>query len=269
MIASNEIDFAYVKLELDSLAEKYEHPSFFIGRDPITIPHMFHNKKDIELVAFLTSIISWGLREAIIAKAQILISLLGSHPYDFVVNASDTDFQALEAKLINHSSAKGYFYRTLKTPCLISIIKALQIAYRERGDIETFFEKERYDESLIERMTRFYSFIRSQVPQEAHSSLSSMENSAGKRANMFLRWMVRSSARGVDFGLWKSVDSAELYLPLDVHSSNTARSFGLTTRKTNDTRTVLEITSILSKLCPADPAKYDFALFGKGIEEKN
>ena len=266
--AKTEIDFSSLKGELDSLVEKYEKPSFFIGRDPITIPHLFKNKEDIEVSAFLTSIITWGLREATIAKARILMELMGNSPYDFVASASVNDLKEFEKKLETHSSSKGYFHRTLKATHIPSIIVALKLALKERGSIEAFFEKEENNEPLIKRMTRFYSFIRERVPKEAHSSLSSMENSTAKRANMFLRWMVRSHEKGVDFGIWKSVDASELYLPLDVHSASTARRFKLTNRMSNDRKTVEEITSTLSMLCPNDPAKYDFALFGAGIEEK-
>ena len=265
--ATTEIDLSSLKSELDSLVEKYEKPSFFIGRDPITIPHFFTKKEDIEVSAFLTSIITWGLREATIAKATILMELMENSPYDFVVNAYPSDLKALEKKLEAHSSAKGYFHRTLKASLVPSIIIALQLAYKERGSIEAFFEKENKNEPLINRMTRFYSFMRERVPKEAHPALSSMENSTAKRANMFLRWMVRSSKKGVDFGIWKSVDPAELFLPLDVHSANTARKLKLTSRISNDRKTVEEITSVLATLDQSDPAKYDFALFGKGIEK--
>lgn len=263
-----KIDLNVLKLELDTLVEKYEKPSFFIGRDPITIPHLFTKKADIEISAFLTSIITWGLREATIAKAKILMELLDNEPYTFVVNASNNDLKKLEKRLKVHSSAKGYFHRTLKANYIPSIIMAVQLAYKERGSIEAFFEKERNGEPLIKRMNRFYSFIRERVPKEVHPALSSMESSTAKRANMFLRWMVRSSKKGVDFGIWKSVDASELYLPLDVHSASTARQLNLTRRISNDRKTVEEITSVLATLCPSDPAKYDFALFGKGIEDK-
>ena len=266
--AKTEIDFSSLKKELDSLVEKYEKPSFFIGKDPITIPHLFCDKKDIEVSAFLTSIITWGLREATIAKAKILMELMGNSPYNFVVSASTSDLKELEKRLELHSSAKGYFHRTLKAVYIPSIIMALQLALKERGSIEAFFEKEEDNEPLIKRMTRFYSFIRERVPKEARVFFSSMETSTAKLANMFLRWMVRSCEKGVDFGIWKTVDPSELYLPLDVHSASTARYFKLTNRMSNDRKTVEEITSTLSTLCPNDPAKYDFALFGAGIEKK-
>jgi uncharacterized protein (TIGR02757 family) len=95
-----------------------------------------------------------------------------------------------------------------------------------------------------------------------------MRGAAGKRLNMFLRWMVRKDNFGVDFGMWKRIDPASLYIPLDLHSGNTARSLGLLTRKMNDWKAVEELTEILREFDPADPVKYDFALFGLGVNEK-
>ena len=91
---------------------------------------------------------------------------------------------------------------------------------------------------------------------------------AGKRLNMFLRWMVRKDNKGVDFGIWKKIDQASLYIPLDLHSGNTARRLGLLKRKMNDWKAVEELTDVLRFFDPADPVKYDFALFGLGVNEK-
>ena len=85
---------------------------------------------------------------------------------------------------------------------------------------------------------------------------------------MFLRWMVRYDKAGVDFGLWKSLSSAQLSCPLDVHSGNVARKLGLLTRKQNNAKALFELDTNLRKLDPIDPAKYDFALFGLGVFEK-
>ena len=93
------------------------------------------------------------------------------------------------------------------------------------------------------------------------------KGSAEKSLNMFLRWMIRKDKNGVDFGLWDLPMSA-LLLPLDVHTGNVARKLGVLTRKQNDWKAVEEVVSILRKLDPVDPIKYDFALFGLGVFEK-
>jgi hypothetical protein len=93
------------------------------------------------------------------------------------------------------------------------------------------------------------------------------QGSAAKRINMFLRWMVRQDNKGVDFGIWRSISPASLSCPLDVHSGNVARKFGLLTRKQNDGKALAELDSALRKLDANDPVKYDFAVFGLGVFE--
>jgi len=94
-----------------------------------------------------------------------------------------------------------------------------------------------------------------------------MNNSAAKRINMFLRWMVRQDANGVDLGIWKSISPAKLSCPLDVHSGTIARKLGLLTRKQNDGKALAELDFNLRKFDSKDPVKYDFALFGLGVFE--
>lgn len=239
---------------LDEMVLKYETPSF-IERDPISIPHMFKRKEDIEISSFLTSILSFGRRESILKKAHVLMKLLQNEPYNFILYATPKDLENI----------KNFYYRMLNGDDFFSIILAIKKIYKE-GGMEHFFASKYLGEPLILRIARFYSFIRSLLPKRCYAHVSSIDTgSAGKRANMFLRWMVRSSFRGVDFGLWDCIDSSELFLPLDVHVGNVARRLGLTTRRQNDAKTVIEITNILRKMCPDDPIKYDFALFSIGI----
>ncbi len=88
------------------------------------------------------------------------------------------------------------------------------------------------------------------------------------RLNMYLRWMVRKDNRGVDFGIWKSIAPSILSCPLDVHSGDVARKLGLLKRKQNDSKSVEELDRVLRRFDREDPVKYDFALFGLGINEK-
>lgn len=95
-----------------------------------------------------------------------------------------------------------------------------------------------------------------------------MKGSAAKRINMFLRWMVRKDEKGVDFGIWKSLNPSQLYCPLDVHSGRVARKLGLLNSQQNNWKAVEELTANLKRLDPEDPIKYDYALFGLGVFEK-
>ncbi len=239
---------------LDEVALKYEGAEF-IEKDPISIPHKFKKKEDIEIAGFLTSIISWGRRDAILKSATHLMDLLQNSPYDFLMNASKKELEDL----------KTFYYRTLNGADMFAIFSALKEVYK-KGDMDSIFKSVVEGETLISKMHRFYGFMRSLVPDATKKHLSAMDvGSAGKRANMFLRWMVRSSERGVDFGLWKNLSPSELFLPLDVHVGNVARALNLTKRRSNDRKTVEEITGILRVMCREDPIKYDFALFSLDI----
>lgn len=244
-----------LKKLLDEAWLKYETPSF-IEKDPISIPHRFSKKEDIEVSAFLTSIISWGNRKAILKSALFLMELLENTPYNFVMNASDAECEKL----------KTFYYRTLNGEDMFYIVKALRQVYKE-GGFEVFFQQERIGQPLIERIAKFYNFFKQFLPERAKRHVASIDGgSAGKRSNMFLRWMVRSSEGGVDFGLWDCISAKELFLPLDVHVANIARSLNFTKRRQNDRKTVEEVTESLREFCPEDPIKYDFALFSLDLD---
>ena len=244
------LEYFDLKKLLDEAWLRYEKPSF-IEKDPISIPHRFTKKEDIEVSAFLTSIISWGNRKAILKSASSLMELLENSPYDFIINAKDVELEKL----------KDFYYRTLNGEDMFCIVKALKMVYK-KGGFEVFFRKEQAKQSLIERIAKFYNFFKQFLPEKTKKHVASIDGgSAGKRSNMLLRWMVRSSERGVDFGLWNCILPSELFLPLDVHVANIARSLNFTKRRQNDRKTVEEITNVLCKFCPEDPIKYDFALF--------
>ena len=244
-----------LKKLLDEVQKKYEVPSF-IEKDPISIPHKFNKKEDIETSAFLTSIISWGNRKAILKSATFLLELLENEPYNFIMNASSEECEKL----------KTFYYRTLNGEDMFFLAKALKHVYKE-GGFEVFFRRSYADEPWIERIGRFYSFFKQFLPERTKKHVASIDGgSAGKRSNMFLRWMVRSNERGVDFGLWNCILPAELFLPLDVHVANIARSLNFTKRRQNDRKTVEEVTNVLRQFCPEDPVKYDFALFSLDLE---
>ena len=247
---------ADLKKILDEAQVKYEVPSF-IEKDPISIPHRFTKKEDIEISAFLTSIISWGNRKAILKSASFLMELLKNDPYNFIRKTSNEECEKL----------KTFYYRTLNGSDMFYIVKALKEVYKE-GGFEVFFKREYNGQPLIERIAKFYRFFRQFLPERTKKHVASIDGgSAGKRSNMFLRWMVRSNERGVDFGLWNCILPNELFLPLDVHVANIARSLNFTKRKQNDRKTVEEVTEVLRGFCPEDPIKYDFALFSLDLND--
>lgn len=242
---------------LDEKVSLYETSSF-IDSDPISIPHQFKDRGDIEVAGYLTATISWGKRSMILKSANKLMEMLDHSPYQFVINASDSEINMLDK----------FYYRTFQGVDLVAFIHGLRRVY-ERGGMELLFASGVNNGGTVrEGIAAFRSVISEGIPQRTFKHLSDVaKGSSGKRFNMFLRWMVRPSAGSVDFGLWKSISPADLYLPLDVHSARVARSLGLLQRKQNDWRAVEEVTEALKKIKPDDPIKYDFALFGLGVFE--
>jgi len=215
----------------------------FIKNDPISIPHKFEAVYDIEISAFLTSILSFGRRDIIINKSTQLMNLMDNEPYSYILNG---DFENI----------KGFKHRTIKDVDMIYYMKSLNHIYSNYGGLEIFFTND-IKNSLIRFWKIFFSLKHDQRSEKHISNIQN--NSAAKRLNMFLRWMVRED--NVDFGLWKNIDKSNLYIPLDIHVGNASREFGLLTRPQNDWKSVVELTNNLKKFDSKDPIKYDLSLF--------
>jgi uncharacterized protein (TIGR02757 family) len=242
---------------LDFKANHYENLRF-LESDPIQLPHRFDRKEDIEIVAFLVATIAWGNRKSIIKSGETLLDLMEDAPFDFV--SSYVPGSLLESKFV---------HRTFNSEDLDQFITSLKQLYNQ-GGLEYAFRKELETDSVKERIHHFRSrfFENSSASRTTKHISDPLRNSAAKRINMFLRWMIRPSLKGVDFGIWTSFSPAELYLPLDVHTSNNARKLGLLNRKQDDWKALEEIMAQLRLMDPNDPVKYDFALFGLGAFEK-
>ncbi|MCA0153173.1 TIGR02757 family protein [Winogradskyella vincentii] len=243
---------------LDTKVNLYNNPKF-IDSDPIQIPHKFSKKEDIEIIGFLTATIAWGNRKSIITNANKMSELMDFSPFDFVINHQASDLENLN----------GFVHRTFNAEDFKQFIKSLQHIYQTHGGLESIFNKYCTNESLqvsIHKFKKIFFEIEHLKRSEKHVS-DPLKNSAAKRINMYLRWMVRNDNNGVDFGIWKSLKPSQLSCPLDVHSGNVARKLGLLKRKQNDAKALLELDTALRKLDSTDPVKYDFALFGLGVFE--
>lgn len=244
---------------LDAKVIQYNDPKF-IEADPIQVPHSFSTKEDIEISAFLTATISWGNRKSIIKNAKRMMHLLDNDPYEFVINHSESDLEKLST----------FVHRTFNGTDFKQFIKSLKHLYTDYHGLENVFRTNAQPTSLQPAIS-FLKQLFFEVPHLARSTKhisDPSKGSAAKRLNMFLRWMVRSDAIGVDFGLWETISPAQLSCPLDVHSGRVARSLGLLQRKQNDAKALAELDQQLRKLDPDDPVKYDYALFGLGVFEK-
>ncbi len=251
-------DIRQVKELLDLKYDAYDRVEFIEG-DPVSVPHLFSHKEDIEIAGFLTATISWGLRKTILANAGRLLDIMEYSPYDFIIHADENDLNALES----------FKHRTFNGTDCIFFIRSLKNIYLNHGGLEQAFNAG--DNEDIRHSIAHFRKIFFSIPFPHRTGKHVADPSSGasaKRINMFLRWMVRKDDRGVDFGIWDSLVASQLYCPLDVHTGNVARKLGLITRMQNDWKALEELMVHLRDFDHEDPVKYDFALFGLGIFEK-
>ncbi len=255
-----EHHFKAVKELLDEKYFQFNNKDF-IETDPISIPHQFSKKEDIEIAAFLVATIAWGQRVSIINNGNKLMRLMNHEPHDFILNFSKKDAVRFDA----------FVHRTFNSTDCIFFLNSLKQIYIKHKGLEPAFSGgiSKNDKDVKQAITNFRELFLS-IPHESrsdkHISNPSAKSSA-KRLCMFLRWMVRKDKHGVDFGIWKTLTASQLCLPLDVHTGNVSRKLGLLQRTQNDWQAVEEITEVLRTFDKKDPIKYDFSLFGLGAFE--
>ena len=247
-----------LKSFLDEKARTFEYPKF-LEQDPIQIPHRFVKKEDIEIAGFLVATIAWGNRKSIIKSGNRMMDFMDNDPYAFVMNHKEIHLEKLS----------NFVHRTFNANDAVTFIKALQNIYTNNHDLESVFAQHIENNSTQKSISEFKKtfFQIPHLPRTQKHISDPLNNSAAKRINMYLRWMVRQDTKGVDLGIWKSISPAALSCPLDVHSGNVARKLGLLHRKQNDAKALTELDTQLRILDPNDPVKYDFALFGLGVFE--
>lgn len=255
-----------LKKFLDQKVTQFNNPGF-IKEDPVCIPHLFSKKQDIEIAGFFAATFAWGIRKTIINKSKLLMQLMDNAPYDFCCNHNDNDLK----KLV------GFCHRTFNDTDLLYFISFLKFHYSKNSSLESaFFNpislKHPKAGNVIESGLNYfyhYFFSMDEVSLRTKKHIASpQKNSSCKRLNMYLRWMVRNDNKGVDFGIWKKITPAQLICPIDLHVARVARHFNLLKRKPIDWQAALELTKELRRFDKTDPVKYDFALFGMGINEK-
>ncbi len=251
--------------EIHDLLETYFHKynrQGFIADDPISIPRSFSKQQDIEIMGFWAAMLSWGLRKTIISKCKILVEMMQGVPYDFIMNHRESDLKAF----------LQFKHRTFNATDTLYFIAFFKNYYQKHHSLEQAFckhfdsEKENIARALVGFQQIFFSLPNFPKHTQKHIGTPA-RNSACKRLNMFLRWMVRKDKQNVDFGLWKKIKPAQLICPLDVHVERTAKKLSLLVRKPTDWKAAVELTENLKKYDTTDPVKYDFALFGLGIEK--
>jgi len=253
----SNIDLEIVEF-LNEKVVQYNNPKF-IESDPISIPHQFILKEDIEIAGFLTATIAWGNRKIIINNANNLMERLGQSPYDFVMTYNESQSKHLE----------GFVHRTFNSTDLAYFINALQNIYSNHGGLEQVFAMHATKDTMQLAIHEFKKvFFSLDHPARTTKHVSDpIKGSAAKRINMYLRWMVRNDNVGVDLGLWNSIHPSALSCPLDAHSGRVARKLNLVNRKMDDAKALKELDTNLRIMDKLDPVKYDFALFGLGVFE--
>ena len=261
MSDSSSLSFEDQKALLDLKHDQFNRPTF-IAEDPVSIPHQFDRKEDIEISAFLTALIAWGRRASIIKNARHLVELMDHSPYDFVMHADEIELNAVNS----------FVHRTFNGTDCRALIGSLKYVYEQHGGLEQIFCKgiKPGDSDVYNGIVHARNMLISpnDFPLRTHKHLANpAKGSSAKRINMFLRWMVRKDKHGVDFGIWESIRPDQLICPLDVHTATVGRKLGLLKRKQNDWKAATELTANLRLFCPEDPVRYDFSLFGLGIYE--
>jgi uncharacterized protein (TIGR02757 family) len=252
-----------LKMEVKELLERkfiqYNSPEF-IETDPIRIPHLFSRNEDREISGFIAATLAWGQRVTIINNSRKLMDKMGSSPFDFVMSFKEKDLQ----------NFYGFVHRTFNFADLCVFFWALKNLYQVHGGMENIFVEGLKKSDMGNAIAHFRNvFFQIPHPHRTEKHVSNpLSGASAKRINMFLRWMIRKDNAGVDFGIWQRISPGELICPLDVHSGRVARKLGLLSRKQNDWKAAIELTSNLKLLDENDPVKYDFALFGLGVFEK-
>ena len=249
-----------LKKLLDDRAAFYNQPRF-IEDDPISVPHRFTLKQDVEIAGFFAAVLAWGRRTTIINNANRLMAWMDQAPYQFITQHAEGDLKRF----------LSFAHRTFNATDLLYFIDFLKRHYTEKESLESAFLPAAGHSLTIEpHLIHFHRyFFSAEHPQRILKHIATpLRNSACKRLCMFLRWMVRQDNRGVDFGLWQEISAAQLVCPLDVHVAGVAHRLGLLPHEKSNWKNALLLTEQLRQMDPQDPVRYDFALFGLGAEER-
>lgn len=258
-----------LKYFLDKKVAQYNYIDF-IDNDPICVPHCFSRQQDIEIAAFFAALLAWGNRKSIIKAAKKLMSCMNNEPYNFIMN--------IDSKGKWKNNFQSFVYRTFNGIDVIHLINVLHQHYsiQQQDSLETAFtiHLNKLDDNVENALNGFYNYCFNEVvfknyPVRTRKHIAApQKNSACKRLNMFLRWMVRQDKSGVDFGIWMNIKPSQLIIPLDVHVMTVANFYKLIGSTKANWQSAIELTTFLKQFDKNDPVKYDFALFSLGVTKK-
>ncbi len=235
--------------------------------DPVEFPHRYASSPDIEVAGFISSCFAYGRVGLFMAVLEKIFSKMGDSPFAFLAGFDPKKDAGRFA---------GIKYRFNENEDILCLFFMVHEALEKNASLVNVFRRHYGEDDrdigkglsgFIDELLRidtsavYGTNIR---PRGLKQFLSSpVDGSTCKRANLFLRWMVRD--KDIDFGIWKGIPRNKLIIPLDTHIAKISRCLGFTERKSQDWKTAVEITEALKRLDPEDPLKYDFALCHHGI----
>lgn len=240
------------KEEYIALADKYEVESFIL-KDPLFFVRFYSHTKDIEIAGVIAAWLAYGRRSVFMPRISYLLgNVMKSSPYEYIMGNEWEQYKDDYKSL----------YRMTSWHNFAMLCERLHNVYTKFDTLE---------EAVIKTTTKkkfkyYYQGLCSLLCGESMIP-SADSNSANKRINMLLRWMVRQDSP-VDIGLWKNISPSKLLVPCDTHSLDAACEFGIIS-KVDETKTVcVKVTEFAKTIFPDDPARMDFALYGHGEESK-
>lgn len=248
-----------LKYYLDDKVERYNRKQF-VDSDPVQFPHAFSERRDVEIAALFASVIAWGNRRMIINSGnRIFRDIMHGEPYEYVMRG---EWESADGTANIH---RTFFVRDFAYIC-----RGLRSIYSAYDTMERIFDTEDTWSGIAAFRTALAEANGSATTRHISDPVGGKGRAASacKRMHMMLRWLVRRDGI-VDLGIWRNISPSKLMIPLDVHVARISRELGLLRRKQNDRKSVEELTAVLRGFSPDDPVKYDFALFGVGVEEKN
>lgn len=244
---------------LDEQARLINSPDF-INDDPVQFPRLFDRLQDIEIVALLSSAIAWGNRKMICRNCRKIIDLMDGRPYQYVM---DQGYEELPDQNI---------HRTFFAGDMRHFLRGMRLVFDRYGSLQALAAAAHIDKEELPSwaLVRSVNAIMAEANGGERNSRclpQNLDNTALKRVNMAMRWLVRDDGI-VDMGVWDVIKPSQLFMPLDVHVGNISRQLGLLDRRANDKKAAILLTETLRSLRPDDPVVYDYALFGIGVNHK-
>ena len=244
---------------LEAMLEEAEWEDY-VKHDPVGLVHPYPSKEQ-SVVALLVSCLAYGRVQLLRAAAAEALERLGPSPRQTLLDATEADLQ---------ERFHGFVYRMSKEADLVDLCWGIRTVLLEHETLENAYKAT--EGTHLQRATGWVAMIRAgRLREDMHRGFgyllpSPADGSTTKRLHLFFRWMGRA-ADGVDLGLWPCLDPADLLMPLDTHTSRICRYLGLTQRKSNDLKTVVEITKALQAIDPVDPLRFDFPICHLGISQ--